>query len=124
MFYVQNNSKRKNFKTLANAKKCVDKEGGVVMEDGAQVYPVIECTNSAINDSNTITAPSPKSYTVIVKVNVRSEPSLEAKKLGTLEMGMIIQVLEEINDEWLSFKWHNSIAYARHHNHEHIRLIR
>ena len=107
-FTVKYSGGARNYKTLQNAKKFVEREGGVILQDGRQIYPVTE-THAT------------KNYQVIVKVNVRDEPSLEARRIGVLEMGSSVQIIQEIDENWLRLCWNNGTAYARHNKHAYIR---
>ena len=55
--------KLKYFKSLASAQKFAEKENGFVIHSGVQVFPVL-------------TSP----YEVLVRIKIRSEPSLDTQK--------------------------------------------
>ena len=61
-------------------------------------------------------------YQVLVRINIRSEPSLDSQKIGAAEKGTILDVFEDLGD-WLHINWNGSAAYARHKGFEYIRKV-
>ena len=59
-------------------------------------------------------------HRVLVRINIRSGPSLNAEKVGTADVGAILDAYEDLGD-WLKIRWKGSIAYARHKNHEYVK---
>ena len=45
-------------------------------------------------------------------LNVREEPSISAKRLGTLNRNDVVVVLEVIDSEWVQIKWPTGEAYV------------
>ena len=105
--------KLKCCKSLASAQKIADKECGVVLLNGEQIYPL-----ESVED-NDATLP----YEVVVRINIRTEPSLEAQKIGVAEAGTVLEALEDLGD-WLRIRWNGADAYARHKGFEYIKPIR
>ena len=97
--------KLKSCKTLASAQKIAEKENGIVIHNGVQVFPAT-------------TSP----YEVLVRINIRSEPSLDAQKIGVAEKGTILDAYEDLGD-WLRIQWNGSEAYVRHKGFEYIRKV-
>lgn len=97
--------KLKSFKSLAAAQKFAEKENGIVFLNGFQVFPAIT-----------------SQYEVLVRINIRSEPSLNATKIGAADKGTILDAYEDLGD-WLRINWNGSVAYARHKDFEYIRRI-
>lgn len=110
--------KLKSCKSLVSARKLADKESGVVLENGEQIYPVGNATSNA---DDTITETSP--YEVNVRINIRSGPSLEVQKIGVAEAGTILEAFEDLGD-WLRIRWNNGEAYARHKGFEYIKPVK
>ena len=105
--------KLKSCKSLASAQKLADKECGIVLENGEQIYPI---ENVHENDG---TLP----YEVMVRINIRSKPSLEADKIGIADAGTILEAFEDLGD-WLRIRWNGSEAYARHKGFEYIKPVK
>ena len=137
----------KTYKTLAAAKKLAEKtEGAVVVCDGRQVYPEGtdltgvggEVSPEAVNEKDGFIGidedPSPdqvktarqdtqaKPYKVVIRVNIRRKPSLDADKVGAADAGTILEACEDLGD-WLKIRHRGGIAYARHKNYEYIRPL-
>ena len=97
--------KLKSCKSLASAQKIAEKENGIVIHNGTQVFPAT-------------TSP----YEVLVRINIRTEPSLDALKIGAADKGTILDVFEDLGD-WLRINWNGSVAYARHKGFEYIKKV-
>ena len=97
----------KSCKSFAFAQKFADKENAIVLHGGVQVYPSTENTSV---------------YEVLVRINIRAEPSLDAPKIGVAEAGTILDALEDLGD-WLRIRWNGKEAYARHNAFEYIRRM-
>ena len=95
----------RSFKSLASAQKFATKQNAAVFHKGVQVFPA-----------------TTSQYEVLVKINIRSEPSLQAQKIGSADKGTILDVFEDLGD-WLRIDWNGSAAYARHKGFEYIRRI-
>ena len=125
-------------------------EGAVVMYGDEQVYPSVSAESSDPAVPATVSAdftspaeedeaeivedekeaiteagekPVEKSTTphrVLVRINIRSGPSLEATKVGTADVGTILDAYEDLGD-WLKIRWKGGVAYARHKNHEYVK---
>ena len=59
-------------------------------------------------------------HRVLVRINIRSGPSLNAEKVGTADVGTVLDAYEDLGD-WLKIRWKGGIAYARHKNHEYVK---
>ena len=59
-------------------------------------------------------------HRVLVRINIRSGPSLNAEKVGTADVGTILDAYEDLGD-WLKIRWKGGVAYARHKNHEYVK---
>ena len=59
-------------------------------------------------------------HQVLVRINIRSGPSLNAEKVGTADVGTILDAYEDLGD-WLKIRWKGGVAYARHKNHEYVK---
>ena len=129
----------KDYKTLAAAKKLAEKtEGAVVYCEDEQVYPgtgPIEASQTTAEpvDNPPDTEEKEKQeekekevethpYKVLIRVNIRRKPSLEADKVGAADVGTILEAYEDLGD-WLKIKHNGGIAYARHKNYEYIREV-
>ena len=129
----------KDYKTLAAAKKLAEKtEGAVVYCEDEQVYPgtgPIEASQTTAEpvDNPPDTEEKEKQeekekevethpYKVLIRVNIRRKPSLEADKVGAADVGTILEAYEDLGD-WLKIKHKGGIAYARHKNYEYIREV-
>ncbi len=97
--------KLKSCKTLAAAQKFAEKENAVVLHNGTQVYPA-----------------GTSQYEVLVRINIRTQPSLDAQKIGVADTGTILDAFEDLGD-WLRIRWNSSEAYARHKGFEYIRRV-
>ena len=97
--------KLKSCKSLAYAQKFAEKENGIVFHNGVQVFP--ESTSP---------------YQVLVRINIRSEPSLDAPKIGAADAGTVLQAYGDLGD-WLRILWNGKEAYARHKGFEYIRRV-
>ena len=95
--------KLKSCKSLASAQKIAEKENAIVIHNGTQVFPA------------TITP-----YEVLVRINIRTEPSLDALKIGAADKGTILDAFEDLGD-WIRIRWNGKEAYARHKGFEYIR---
>ncbi len=95
--------KLKTCKSLASARILAEKENAVVLKDGKQVYPA-----------------EAKQYEVMVRINIRSKPSLDAPKIGMADSGTILEAYEVLGD-WLRIRWNGKEAYARHKGFEYIK---
>ena len=107
----------KELKTLPAAKKLADAEGGIVMQDGKQVYPV------AATEPASEALPEPVPYEVLTDVYVRSAPEIGAKAVGRVWPGDTLAVLAEEGD-WLRVDWHGEAAFVRHFGHQYARKQR
>lgn len=98
----------RELKTLTAARKLADAEGAEVFCDGKAVYngaadagvesdPQPEMMAEPVPVIETVTL---NRYRLTHLMNVRSAPSMEAKKLSTLPAGTEVSVLEVVND-WL-----------------------
>lgn len=133
----------KDYKTLAAAKKFAEKtEGAVVYCEGEQVYPGTGPIEASQTTAEPVDNPSPDTeekekqeekkeetkmetthpYKVLIRVNIRRKPSLEADKVGAADVGTILEAYEDLGD-WLKIKHKGGIAYARHKNYEYIREV-
>ena len=94
----------KELKTLAAAKKLADAEGAEVFCEGECVYHVDPVTpaveETAVETVEEAEKPTPETYTLLRKMNVRKEPSLAADKVKVLSAGAEVLVTE-IADDWL-----------------------
>lgn len=98
----------RELKTLTAARKLADAEGAEVFCDGKAVYNgaadagVKGCIQATEGSSETpvIETVTLDRYRLMHLMNVRSAPSMEAKKLSTLPAGTEVSVLEVVND-WL-----------------------
>ena len=79
-------------------------------ENGEQIYPI---ENVHENDGSL-------PYEVMVRINIRSKPSLEADKIDIADAGTILEAFEDLGD-WLRIRWNGSEAYARHKGFEYIK---
>ena len=109
--------KLKSCKSLTSAQKLADKENGVVLINGEQVYPVESVQPAEETTDSTLP------YEVMVRINIRTEPSLEAQKIGIAEAGTVLEAFEDLGD-WLRIRWNDSEAYARHKGFEYIKPVR
>ena len=46
------------------------------------------------------------------KVNLRAEPTSSSSRLGQMEIGDLVEVLEETNDDWHKISWNGRIGYV------------
>ena len=113
--------KLKSCKSLTSAQKLADKENGIVLINGEQVYPVesVQPAEETREAGHDCTLP----YEVMVRINIRTEPSLEAQKIGIADAGTVLEAFEDLGD-WLRIRWNDSEAYARHKGFEYIKPIR
>ncbi len=84
-----NGNEIKVVKSLSIAKKLANAEGGSVVCDG-------ECVFKA----EVKPEPTPEKYRIKVLMNIRAEPSLKSKQLGTVVPGTDVDVIALEND-WL-----------------------
>ena len=84
----------KSCKSLSAAKNLADKECGIVLENGEQIYPVENVHYE--NDSTS-------HYEVMVHINIRNEPSLKAQKVGVADAGTVLEAFEDLGD-WLRIR--------------------
>ena len=123
----------KDYKTLAAAKKFAEKtEGAVVYCEGEQVYsgtipvednpPDTEEKEKQEEKKEETKMETTHPYKVLIRVNIRRKPSLEADKVGAADVGTILEAYEDLGD-WLKIKHNGGIAYARHKNYEYIREV-
>lgn len=106
----------KRYKTAAGAEKAAK-----VIEGAKVVYPSVD-EKAELPEPNEVTDPEEKTvnlkkYKVLVRINIRSGPSLDAVKVGTVPEGTILEAYEDLGD-WLKIRWKDGTAYARHKNHE------
>ena len=113
--------KLKSCKSLASAQKLADKECGIVLENGEQIYPIenVQPMKETAEADHDCTLP----YEVMVRINIRSKPSLEADKIGIADAGTILEAFEDLGD-WLRIRWNGSEAYARHKGFEYIKPVK
>ena len=97
--------KLKSCKSLASAQKIAEKENGIVIHNGTQVFPA-----------------TTSQYEVLVRINIRTEPSLDALKIGAADAGTVLQAYEDLGD-WLRIMWNGKEAYARHKGFEYIKKV-
>ncbi len=93
----------KKCKSLAAAQKFAEQENAIVLHNGIQVFPAD-------------TTP----YEVLVRINIRTQPSLDAPKIGAADAGTVLDAFEDLGD-WLRIRWNGQEAYARHKGFEYIR---
>lgn len=107
MFIVINSDGEtiKSCKSLASARKFAEKENAIVLHNGIQVFPA-----------------DTSQYEVLVRINIRTEPSLDAPKIGAADAGTILDAFEDLGD-WLRIRWNGNEAYARHKGFEYIRKV-
>ena len=102
-----NGKEIKTVKSLSIAKKLANSEKGSVLCDGecvyqAQVEPVSEpeTTEKPTEQENPAEPIVPEIYRIKELMNIRSAPSLNAQKLGTVSPGTDVAVVA-IENNWL-----------------------
>lgn len=48
---------------------------------------------------------------ILSGVNFRTSPSLESRKYGILPSGATVQILEEVNSDWLKVNYKGTVGY-------------
>ena len=109
----------KRYKTAAGAEKAAKGiEGAKVayplMDEKAELPEPVEVVETAEPDE---TPEILKKYKVLIRINIRSGPSLDTAKVGTVPEGTILEAYKDLGD-WLKIRWKDGTAYARHKDHE------
>ena len=103
----------REYKALAAAKKLADKtKGAFVYYGDEQVYP-----EKSVSKKKDLFQ-----CKVMIRVNIRKSPSLEAAKVGIADVGSTLEAYEDIGD-WYRIKYQGGTAYVRHKDHEYIREV-
>lgn len=103
---VKDGEELKELKSLAAAKKLADAEGGIVVCNGATVYPgVVDAQTPAEHTPVPVEqlVSVPEKYTLTAKMNIRTAPSLKADKVGVADTGTVVEVIG-IENDWLRVK--------------------
>ncbi len=79
---------------------------------------VAEVTTEAVTSAETSAEPTqpeteaPKTYTTKSKLNVRSEPSTDGAKLGSLASGTVVEYVKTYDDKWTAIMFEGTEAYV------------
>lgn len=108
---VKDGEELKELKSLAAAKKLADTEGAEVFCDGKCVYQgTVSPAEDTVEETAVAEEKKPEVYTLIRKMNVRKEPSLNAEKLKVLDAGAVVEV-RDIQNDWLCLTDGSFILY-------------
>lgn len=106
----------KELKSLTAAKKLADTEGAEVFCDGKCVYQgTVAPTEDTVEETAVAEEQKPEVYTLLRKMNVRKEPSLNAAKLKVLDTGATVEV-RAIKNDWLCLTDGSFILYENGKN--------
>ncbi len=79
---------------------------------------IAEVTTEAVTSAETSAEPTepeteaPKIYTTKSKLNVRSEPSTDGAKLGSLASGTVVEYVKTYDDKWTVIMFEGTEAYV------------
>ena len=106
----------KELKSLTAAKKLADTEGAEVFCDGKCVYQgTVAPIEDTVEETAVAEEQKPETYTLLRKMNVRKEPSLNAAKLRVLEAGTAVEV-QTVQNDWLCLTDGSFILYENGKN--------
>lgn len=98
---VKDGEELKELKSLASAKRLADTEGAEVICDGKCVYQgTVAPAEDTVEEVAVAEEKKAEAYTLLRKMNVRKEPSLNAEKLKVLEAGAVVEV-QAVQNDWL-----------------------
>jgi hypothetical protein len=113
---VKDGEELKELKSLAAAKKLADAEGAEVICDGKCVYQgTVAPAEDTVEEAVMAEEVKPETYTLLRKMNVRKEPSLNAAKLRVLDAGAVVGV-KAIQNDWLCLTDGSFILYENGKN--------
>ena len=113
---VKDGEELKELKSLTAAKKLADTEGAEVFCDGKCVYQgTVAPTEDTVEETALAEEQKPETYTLLRKMNVRKEPSLNAAKLKVLDAGAVVEV-RDIQNDWLCLTDGSFILYENGKN--------
>ena len=113
---VKDGEELKELKSLTAAKKLADTEGAEVFCDGKCVYQgTVAPTEDTVEETAVAEEQKPEVYTLLRKMNVRKEPSLNAAKLKVLDTGAAVEV-RAIKNDWLCLTDGSFILYENGKN--------
>ena len=106
----------KELKSLTAAKKLADTEDAEVFCDGKCVYQgTVAPIEDTVEETAVAEEQKPETYTLLRKMNVRKEPSLNAAKLKVLDAGAVVEV-RDIQNDWLCLTDGSFILYENGKN--------
>ena len=113
---VKDGEELKELKSLAAAKRLADTEGAEVICDGKCVYQgTVAPAEDTVEETAVAEEQTPETYTLLRKMNVRKEPSLNAAKLRVLEAGTAVEV-QTVQNDWLCLTDGSFILYENGKN--------
>ena len=113
---VKDGEELKELKSLAAAKKLADAAGAEVICDDKCVYQgTVAPAEDTVEEAVVAEDLKPETYTLLRKMNVRKEPSLNAAKLKVLDAGAVVEV-RDIQNDWLCLTDGSFILYENGKN--------
>ena len=113
---VKDGEELKELKSLTAAKKLADTEGAEVFCDGKCVYQgTVAPIEDTVEETAVAEEQKPETYTLLRKMNVRKEPSLNAAKLKVLDVGAVVEV-RAVQNDWLCLTDGSFILYENGKN--------
>lgn len=89
-----------------------DKKETTVPETSVQMSTEAVPTTEALPIPTEPETEAPKTYTTTSKLNVRSQPSTDSAKLGSLASGTVVEYVETYDDKWTVILFEGKQAYV------------